>query len=342
MKTLTRPQWMPRAMGSMLNLDDTSRQTEQDAASAPPSSAAAAETRPGVAPWQQLNSYEAAAARRLPRALRVLVIAVLVLFLFLGVRAALAPKATVPAAQLPIQATFPQAAAGGAAVRFAPIYATWSQDAAEQRREGMATVWGGDPASGWNGKGWQTAAAPAVVGVNVQDAATARVTVVMTITSWTKDSKGKQTNLTHRPMALEIPVSVDPAGTARVSGVPVWVAVPTVLQPQTGTTNTDADSTATAATKAGAEAFFVAYGRDTDLNSLTAPGSTLIGLNGALTLDSLRSWTVHSVTGDNAQATAEVIWATPNGATVTQTYQVTLRRTTSGDASRWQVLTLTA
>lgn len=300
----------------------------------------AAETRPAVAPWQQLDDSDGA-PRRWQRGLRVLVTVVVVVFLIIGVRAAFRQAPPAPAAQVPVAATFPESAASGAAARFAVIYASWSQEAAQVRRNAMATVWGGDPGTGWNGKGWQSASAPAVVAVTILSAQAARVTVVMTVTSWAKNAKGAQTNLATRPMALQVPVSISKDGIARVAGVPVWVAVPSVAKPGTGKSS-ETDSALTGQTSATATAFFTAYGRDSDLSSLTAPGSTLTGLNGALSLGSVRQWTVNKAVSDTAQAAAEVIWSTPNGATLTQTYQVTLRRTVSGDSSRWQVLALTA
>lgn len=330
---------MPTIVRRILNLPEPVTPGAQDATDA---AAAAAEpaARSTVAPWQQLSA-EADAPRRWQKAMRVLLWVVLIVFLWLGVRAAFIPRTTpAPATQLPLTATYPEVAAGGAATRFAAIYASWSQDAAQVRRDAMATVWGGDSNAGWNGKGWQTAAAPSVVAIAVESPQLARVTVVMTVTTWAKDAKGKQTNLTSRPMALQVPVSVDAAGTARVAAEPVWVAVPAVAVPAAGSTD-ETDSALTSQTRATGEAFFTAYGRDTDLNSLTAPGSTLSGLNGALTLSSLRQWTAHTASNDTATATAAVIWSTPNGATLAQTYTVTLRRTTSGDASRWQVLDLT-
>lgn len=327
------PAWLQRLMGI---------QAFDGPTDAPTATETVVAARSTIAPWQQLSSTEAAAPRRYQRALRILLIVVLALFLFAGVRAAFGPRATTPAVNIPAAASFPQAAASGAAQRFATIYASWSQDAAQVRSNAMTTVWGGDPNTGWNGKGWQYATAPAVVVVSIDSAQLARVTVVLTVTSWTKDSRGKQSNITTRPMALQVPVSIGSDGTGRVAGVPVWVAIPAVAQPGTTTSNTETDNSLTTQTKAGAGAFFAAYGRDSDLSSLTAPGSTLAGLNGALTLGSVRQWTVNTAAGDTAQATAEVIWSTPNGATITQTYHVSLRRTISGDASRWQVLTLTA
>lgn len=334
---------MPRTVRLILNLPEPEPAPAPAAAepatgeeTAAPTSAA----RATVAPWQQLDDSDAA-PRRWQRALRVLVTIVCVVFLFIGFRAAFRQTPTAPAAQVPVAATYPEGAASGAAARFAVIYASWSQDAAAVRRTAMATVWGGDPAAGWNGRGWQNASAPAVVRISVVDAQRARVTVVMTVTSWSKDTKGRQVKMRTQPMALEVPVSVSKDGIARVSDVPVWVAVPSVAKPVTGQAG-ETDSALTSQTSQIAAAFFTAYGRDSDLSSLTAPGSTLTGLAGALTLGSVRQWTVYAPKGDTATADAEVIWSTPNGATLTQTYQVTLRRTVSGDASRWQVLALTA
>lgn len=332
---------MPRIVRLILNLPEPEpAEAAGETPAAEETSTPANASRATVAPWQQLDDSDAA-PRRWQRALRVLVTIVVGVFLILGVRAVFRQAPVAPAAQVPIDATYPESAAGGAAARFAVIYASWSQDAAAVRRTAMATVWGGDPAAGWNGKGWQSASAPAVVRVSVIDAQQARITVVMTVTSWSKDAKGRQANMRTRPMALEVPVSVSKDGTARVSAVPVWVAVPSVAKPVIGKT-ADTDSALTSETAPIASAFFAAYGRDSDLSSLTAPGSTLTGLAGALTLGSVRQWTVYAPKGDTATAAAEVIWSTPNGATLNQTYQVTLRRTVSGEASRWQVLALNA
>lgn len=293
---------------------------------------------PNALPWSQLSDSDG--PRRWQKVLRYVALAVLVLFALIGVRTAFTPRAVVPAPVLPAAATFPQAAAGGAAARFAAIYGTWYQDSAESRATALAGVWGGDPRAGWNGRGWQNVTGAVPVAVIVESATTARVTVMMNVTSWTKDNAGKQRDVVKQPMALQVPIIVGDDGIARVSGVPVWVAPPSVT-PLTIANPGDASSDLTSETSRAATAFFTSYGRDTDLSSLTAPGSTLTGLGGALTLSAVRQWAVVANSGDTATATAQVTWASANGATIDQTYRVELRRTSSGAASRWQVLTLT-
>jgi hypothetical protein len=253
-------------------------------------------------------------------------------------------------AAIPPAVSYPSAVAAGAATRFATAYLSWDSAHTDARAAQLkAAGWTGDPTLGWNGKGKQTVENATVAAIQATSGTDGAVTVVATVHSWTgsptgssptgSSDAGNQTEGPGKQIALLIPVRVD-QGVASVSATPSIVAVPAARAPQDPVLATT-DNDLTGQTQQQIIAFFKAYAADSDVSTLTAPGSTVTGLGGAVTYSRLASWTVAEPAGDHAQAIASVVWSTPDGAQLTQTYRLTLQRTVAGDAARWQVYAIT-
>lgn len=278
---------------------------------------------------------------------RGLLIVVLVAALLTGVRswiATLSQDDTTTrqqTANVPAAVTYPSAVAAGAATRFAAAYLSWDSANTDARAAQLkAAGWNGDPTLGWNGKGKQTVEDITVAAIQADNGTDGTVTVVGTIHSWTAPASGSEpTEGPGKQIALLVPVRVN-QGVASVSATPSIVAVPAAQAPQDPVLeNTDNDLTAQ--TQPQIITFFKAYATNTDVSSLTAPGSRVTGLGGTVTYSRLASWTVAEPAKDRTQAIASVVWSTPDGAQLTQTYRLTLQRTVAGAAARWQVYAIT-
>lgn len=333
------PRWL---RSGVLNLPDPPESTapsEVEEAHAATSDPASTSARAQLAPWQLGETPPPPG--RWQRFVRVVATIGVLLFAFLGVRGVvLSSQDPEPATvQLPVTATFPEAAAAGAALRFAPAWATWDAEHPEARREALMPLWAGDYTVGWNGKGHQQATNPTVAQVRVIDATTAAVTVVMRMTSWNVDAAGARVDEKTSMQAVELTVRVTSDGNAAVIALPVYVATPAkgTAEP---VSLPNQDSPLTESTRGYATAFWTAYARDSDLSAITAPGSTITGLGGAATFHQLSSWQVAASDGDTTRAQATVELAHPDGAVTTHVYQLTLQRTATGANARWQVLTL--
>lgn len=277
---------------------------------------------------------------------RGLVVIVLVAALITAVRTWFFPSNTTPPpAQVPAAALYPSAAAGGVAARFAHAYLTWDETNPEARVAGLkAAGWRGEPAAGWDRKGRQTVSLVTVAKVDADTATEGTVTVVATVTPWTltpSNDGGPPKAKAEAAVTIGLRVPIDAAddGTLTIAAEPAYVAPPAVGQPD-GRPLPDLDHDLGQETSDGAEAFFRAFGADTDLSAITAPGSTITGLGGIVEFSSLRGWQVAPPQGDLATAHATVVWKTSHGTTVEQTYFLTLQRTTAGDTARWQILTI--
>lgn len=248
------------------------------------------------------------------------------------------PSTTQPS--LPASVSFPDAAAGGVAQRFASVYLAWDVDHPDARASAMKKVgWGGDPTVGWDGHGRQSVTGVEVTAVHADTARAGTVTLAATVTPWTK--KGDQwAEGTARTIGLRIPIAIaDAGGSVVVSGTPAVVAVPRTYTP-TDPALDDVDNDLSQETRAAITDFFRAYGTDDDVSALTAPGARIAGLNGALKLSSVNNWQVGQAADGRAAAIAQIIWSTPDGANLTQTYRLTLQKVAAGNASRWQVATI--
>lgn len=333
---------MPPWLRSLLNLPEPKEpagegQAARRSADAPTSP----ERRESVAPWQLGEAPPPPA--RWQRTLRVGAMVVLVLFALIGIRSVVRDSTSepAPAPELPAAATFPEAAAAGAALRFVPVWATWSAETPEVRQEALAPLWNGDQGAGWNGRGHQEAGGATVVQVAISGQSTARVTVALNVTTWEPDPEaatGRKNQVTQL-QSFAVPVQVTPDGRASVTGLPMPVAAP----PKGTVTTSPLDSQDSALsedTRSYAVAFWTAYARDADLTAITAPGSTVAGLAGSATFKQLTAWQVAATETDRTTAQATVELGRADGAITTHTYRVTLTKTSGGQSARWQVATL--
>ncbi len=320
-----------------LNLT-TPTQKAGEVAAKPSTRAAAAAGAAG--PWQP-----GSASRRAPFwyvLLRGLVVVVLFLLVITGlrewfVRPTTATSTTSTTAP-PAAARYPSTAAGGLATRFATAYLAWDAARPDARSSALAAAgWGGDPDAGWNRKGKQDiSGAPTVLRVDARSDTEGTITVLAQVTPWvTKD--GKLVRGSSRTVGLRIPVAVTSTGDVSVAALPALIAPPAALPPG-GVQLADVDDALSRETRDSITNFFTSYGRESDLTALAAPGAQIRGLNGALKFVSLTDWTVAPPRGtDETSAIARVLWQSPDGAQIEQTYTLTLRLTTSGDVARWQV-----
>lgn len=274
--------------------------------------------------------------------LRGLVVAVLVLVLFSGLRSMFFPaQNAAPAQEIPASVYFPQAAAGGIAERYVSAYYTWDEAAADARAKALSLDLSGGPVStgnfGWDGTGKQAVNATNVVAIKAKNDVEGTVTVRYTVTPYKSEQK-KWIAQAPQVRAADVSVQIINGRTA-VVGSPALVAVPDAGNaPSTGEQILD-DPQVTEATAEYATTFFRAYGEGGDVSALTAPGTQIAGIGG-VALERVSKWTVLTGTADTRQAVATVQWRINDATTLDQSYDVTLQRVTSGGTERWQVATI--
>lgn len=265
-------------------------------------------------------------------------LALLLLFLWIGVRTAFfGPGQKVEEPPLPVAATFPDEAAAGTAEQFVRSYLTWDEADPEARAGAMAPWYDGGVVSsdlGWDRKGKQTADEPSAVRMEHIDAETARVIVTANVTP-AKAPKAEEPPAPRR-VSVEVKVRATEDGAA-VYGVPGIVGNPIPIPGPEAEGQGIADTALSQSTKGMATEFFTAYGAQTDVSSLTAPGASIRGLGGLLTEPQVRTWTVREGAADRRTALAAIDWTTPAGGRSSTTYEVELVRVSGGDAARWQI-----
>lgn len=279
-------------------------------------------------------------------ALRGLVAAALILAVLIAVPAVIrtyrpaTATSSGRAVKLPASATFPQAAAGGVASRFAAAYLTWDGASPEKRQRALADAgWTGAPEIGWDGKGRQQLTGTVTVArVDAESADRGAATVVATVVPFLLRGD-KLVGAAPNTVALRVPMTVTPDGRVQPAAPPSLVAPPRNTSPA-GVALAETDSRLTSETKQAAQDFFAAYGSSADLTAIAAPGATITGLSGDVTLVRITDWDVAPPLKDQTAAVAAVMWRTQDGAQLEQTYRLTLRLTTSGPTGRWQVLTI--
>ncbi|GAB3611551.1 hypothetical protein GCM10027414_36770 [Humibacter ginsengiterrae] len=312
-------------------------QTEHDQSANPWLQASTGTGEGAELPWRQERSES---PRWYWKVLRVVLIVALVIVVLVGLRAMFfPPTTTVAKPKSNPAAAFPQAAASGVADRFAMNFLTWDAAHAKTRTSQLSQDLGGisgDATYEWDGTGKQTAQAAYTVAVDPQNATDATVTVAVKVQPF--DSNGTELPATWQGLA--VPVHVQ-AGRPVVAADPALVALPNA-QAVSGTQGPTPDSALTNSTQSYAKSFFAVYGTTGDMSTVAAPGARLSGLNGAVELQALTSWTVYGGDGQTRQARAVVTWTTKSGGVVTSTYALTLTRVTAGSTDRWQVSAITA
>lgn len=325
MTTKEPPAWL-NVLRKIAGLDPLPRPSATEPAQASTAENAAAETEenPLFTPVQAKPSVG-------KKALRIMVWAVLILILWIGVRTIIwGNKARLPAAPVPISATFPTATAEGVASRFAVAFMTWEEgDAgaktrAEALRPFFATTGDIDGRMGWNGKGKQRAENPTVMRVQVIDEQTARVLVLVDIINSEKRSS----------TGLEMTVQViDGAGV--VVGNPGVVAVPAAPTVARHEAFSD-DGQLTTKTKTEAQSFFSLFAAGDNLDSIAAPGAKIRGLNGAWGTATVTRWTVSEGGADRRTATAEVTFDR-DGVQLKQTFTCSIVKVSASGVDQWKI-----
>ncbi|MGZ0153718.1 conjugal transfer protein (plasmid) [Kribbella sp. WER1] len=275
------------------------------------------------------------------RALRYLLLALVVLLCIIGVRSIIWPYGLDgPQVVQGATTTFPTGEATQVAARFTTSYLTWDERARDARAKATALdlAAGLDASSGWNGQGVQTVAAVYPGQVEVTSSQQAHVIVLARITPF-KGSGQKWTASGSVWRRLSVPVEV---GAARVvvSGAPAFVAEASAAGATSKTATAEPDPDLTASTESDARAFFGAYGTSDEATAaIAAPSSGIQSLGGQVELEELKTWTVETGNSDRRTALATVTWKLPGtGTQLNQDYRLTLLRSTAADGTqRWQV-----
>ncbi|WP_344153773.1 conjugal transfer protein [Kribbella yunnanensis] len=292
---------------------------------------------PGQPPWA--TEPESSFSTWARRFFRGLVVAVLLLAAISGIRSWVSPNRT-PDTVVGSQNSYPVEEARAIATRYAISYLSWDEQNPEARpaQVGLDLAAGLDSRAGWNGRGKQVAvtAYPGEVKVD-PGGVVAKVDVRVRV---------QQYYLKGRAMTagqfvwqrLSVPVARTAARVV-ASGPPTFVPDGRAALPENMPEAGVPDDALTAATNKDAEAFFSAYAEsDNKVSAVTAPGSTIRSLNGAVKFGELKDWQVYTGNDDERRATAAVTWDGVGDTTLDQTYTLTLRRTVATDgAQRWQV-----
>lgn len=270
----------------------------------------------------------------LKKLMRWAAIFILALFTWIGLRTAIWGDTgeSHQQAEVPLTIQYPKEQAAGIAQRFTTAYLTFSEGEEDERAAALSPYYSGGEANGklgWDGKGKQSADNAVVLSVEPIDKEKSRVVVLADVTPY---ANGKAT--TSHPVALEVSVSVNEKGAA-VYGNPAYVGIPVAPEVLAGEPQA-LDSELTQQTKEAAEEFFTAYAANDTLDSLTAPGAHITGLNGAVKNPTLTRWNVGSGSDNERPAWATVTYQT-NGSTVTNTYQLMLVKVSGGESAKWQI-----
>ena len=329
-----RPSSGPQEQGS--RSPERLRQRSTHGTHAPPGPAREV-LEPGQPPWS--TEPESSFSTWARRFFRGLVVVVLLLAAISGVRSWISPNRA-PETVVSGQSSFPSDEARAVATRYAVSYLTWDEGNADARPAQIALdlAAGLDSRAGWNGRGKQTAdvAYPGEVKVDA-NGLTAVVDVRVKVHLFVK--KGR--NWTAGPVSwqrLSVPV-VRTASRVVASAPPTFIPDERAALPDNMPEAGVPDDDLTAATQKDAEAFFGAYAEsDNKVSAVTAPGSTIRSLNGAVRFGELKDWQVFTGNDDERRATAAVTWDGAGDTQLDQTYTLTLRRTVATDgAQRWQV-----
>lgn len=218
--------------------------------------------------------------------------------------------------------------AGASAVAEEAAWAFLNLDDPTVREARLETVWS-VPTSSWDGKGSITVDPARVytVKTTVKDASSVDVLVAVHVSSDTASSL----------VGVLVPVALTGQGAA-VVGAPSIVGLPAPAELDAPATPT-ADAQLTSDTKADIEAFFKAWAAG-DVSALAAPGATIPAPPASLGTLTVDSWRAFEGTGSSRAGQAHVTWLI-GGAQLSSTYTLTLTQVSGGDASRWQVSSLT-
>lgn len=290
---------------------------------------------PTGVPWQLVETRKAKVWRRLGRAVLVVVLG---LFAWVGVRTTFFPAPEPEPEPLPVAVTFDNETAAAVAARFAGAALTFDEDHPDERADLVALDYGGDSTDlGWNRKGKQDVVSliPSTV-TPASDGTSAVVTVLVRTVGYSRPT-------TADPWVAEPAEWVTVAVPVSVTSSRVVATAPPTLVGDRGPSRPPAptaiaeDGDLTSSTRETAEAFFVAYGEG-DVSAVEAPGATVAAPTSSWRMQALTDWSVEKGTGSTRTATATVVWGYDGQtATLTQTYAVTLTPVRASDTDRWQI-----
>jgi len=242
--------------------------------------------------------------------LRVVLWTVLLVIAFRGITAIVFNTASVPAGG----GTGPRSAAGGQfpaslaeayAAEFGRVYLSFSPQNQGPREQALAAfvpagVLAANPNLGWNGTGQLNLQAEQVAGITVRDPQHAVVTLLALVNG--------------QLIQLGVPVAAS-AGGVVVSGEPAWLSAPPQISPPPAPAPPSSDPVAQSQLMNELPAFFQAYASSDSatLNRFAVRGTSLTGLGGAVTFDSIGALVVPPG-GATRQITVTVIWQLPDQA----------------------------
>ena len=255
------------------------------------------------------GSWQGAGGRWLLWPLRVVLWAALLVIAFRGITAIVFSTASAPAGggTGPRSATgepFPASLAEAFAAEFGRVYLSFSPQNQGQREQALAafvpaSVLAANPNLGWNGTGQLNLQAEQVAGITVRDPRHAVVTLLALVNG--------------QLIQLGVPVAAS-AGGVVISGEPAWLSGPPQISPPAAAPSRS-DPVAQSQLMNELPAFFQAYASSDSatLNRFAVRGTSLTGLGGAVTFDSIGALAVPPG-GATRQITVTVIWQLPDQA----------------------------
>ena len=237
--------------------------------------------------------------------LRAVLWTALLIIAYRGVTAIVFSQASAPQVGVPpgglAEAPFPVALAEAYAAEFGQVYLNASPAIQAQCEQELATfvppgAAAADPDFGWNGAGQLQLQWEQVAGIAVQDPRQAVVTLLATVNG--------------QLMELGVPVTASGGGVV-ISAGPAWLPAPQQVSPPV-TPSRGSDPVAHRELLNELPAFFQAYasGDSAALNRFAVRGTSLTGLGGTVTFDSIASLQVPPG-GANRKITVTVIWQVP-------------------------------
>ena len=262
---------------------------------------------PGIGGWQGAGS--GSGGRWLLWPLRGVLWAALLVIAFRGITAIVFNTASAPAGggtgpRSAVGGQFPASLAEAYAAEFGRVYLSFSPQNQGQREQALAAfvpagVLAANPNLGWNGTGQLNLQAEQVAGITVRDPRHAVVTLLALVNG--------------QLIQLGVPVAASGGGVV-VSGEPAWLSAPPQISPPP-VAPSSSDPVAQSQLMNELPAFFQAYASSDSatLNRFAVRGTSLTGLGGAVTFDSIGALVVPPG-GATRQITVTVIWQLPDQA----------------------------
>jgi len=259
---------------------------------------------PGIGGWQGAGS--GSGGRWLLWPLRGVLWAALLVIAFRGITAIVFNTASAPAGggtgpRSAVGGQFPASLAEAYAAEFGRVYLSFSPQNQGQREQALAAfvpagVLAANPNLGWNGTGQLNLQAEQVAGITVRDPRHAVVTLLALVNG--------------QLIQLGVPVAASGGGVV-VSGEPAWLSAPPQISPPP-VAPSSSDPVAQSQLMNELPAFFQAYASSDSatLNRFAVRGTSLTGLGGAVTFDSIGALVVPPG-GATRQITVTVIWQLP-------------------------------